>query len=166
MTRADGRLMRWIHRAAALALLAAAGGCSAPPPPPTVVDLTVSATADVNPTAAGQAAPIVVRVYQLASSTGFEQAEFFQLFNQDQAYLKTDLVKRDDFLLTPGQTKTATLSPTDPVKALGVLAAYRDFQHATWRATVPVPAHQTTKVTVTAGHDAVVVKAEAVKAGS
>jgi type VI secretion system protein VasD len=163
-------MARWAYRAAALALLAAAAGCSAPPPPPppTIVDLSVSASPDVNPTPAGQAAPIVVRVYQLASSTGFEQAEFFQLFNQDQAFLKTDLVKRDDFLLAPGQSKTATLTPTDQVKALGVLAAYRDFQHATWRATVPVPPHQTTKVTITAGQGAVVVKAEPVpvKTGS
>jgi type VI secretion system protein VasD len=148
-------------------LLTSIVACSSPPPPPpTVVNLTVSASPDVNPTDPGQAAPIVVRVYQLASPTSFEQAEFFQLFNQDQAFLKTDLVKRDDFLLAPGQTKTATLTPTDQVKALGVLAAYRDFQHATWRATVPVPPHQTTKVTITAGRDAVVVKAEAVKAGT
>ncbi len=160
-------MKRWVQRTSALALLAGVVACSPPPPPPpTVVDLTVSASGDVNPTPSGEAAPIVVRVYQLASPTGFEGAEFFQLFNQDQAFLKTDLVKRDDFLLTPGQTKTSTLTPTDPVKALGVLAAYRDFQHATWRATVPVPPHQTTKVTITAGRDAVVVKAEPAKAGS
>jgi len=160
-------MARWVYRVAALALLAGTASCSSPPPPPpTVVNLTVSASPGVNPTASGQAAPIVVRVYQLASTTGFEQAEFFQLFNQDQAFLKTDLIKRDDFLLAPGQTKTATLTPTDQVKALGVLAAYRDFQHATWRATVPIPPHQTTNVTVTPGPDAVVVKAEPVKTGS
>jgi type VI secretion system protein VasD len=160
-------MVTWVYRAAALSLLVGIVSCSSPPPPPpTVVNLTVSASPTVNPTASGQAAPIVVRVYQLGSTTGFEQAEFFQLFNQDQAFLKTDMVKRDDFLLTPGQTKTATLAPTDQVKALGVLAAYRDFQHTTWRATVPVPPHQTTNVTVSAGTDAVVVKAEAVKSGS
>jgi len=159
-------MARWVNRAAALALLSGIASCSPPPPPPTAVNLTVSASAGVNPTVGGQAAPIVVRVYQLGSTTGFEQAEFFQLFNQDQAFLKTDLMKRDDFLLAPGQTKTATLTPTDQVKALGVLAAYRDFQHATWRATVPIPPHQTTNVTVTAGPEAVVVKAEQVKTGS
>jgi len=160
-------MARWVYQAAALALLAGIAGCSSPPPPPpTVVNLTVSASPAVNPTAGGQAAPIVVRVYQLGSTNGFEQAEFFQLFNQDQAFLKTDLIKRDDFLLAPGQTKTATLTPTDQVKALGVLAAYRDFQHATWRVTVPIPPHQTTAVTVTAGTNAVTVKAQQVKTGS
>lgn len=143
-------------------------GCSAPPPPPTQVDLTLSAATDVNPTASGQAAPVVVRVYQLASTSGFDGAEFFPLFNQDQAVLKTDLVKKDEFLLSPGQKKTTTLMPNDQVTALGIFAAYRDFQNAKWRATVPVPAHKTTTVTVTIGHDGVVAKAEpaAPKAGS
>lgn len=164
------RVQGWMHVWAALGLLAGLAGCGGPPPPPpTIIDLTLVATPDVNPTTAGQAAPVAVRVYQLASTSGFEGAEFFQLFNQDQAFLKTDLIKRDEFLLAPGQTKTATLKPTDPaMTALGVFAAYRDFQHATWRASVPIPPHQTTKVTVTVGSDKVTAKAEPVpaKAGS
>ncbi|HSU05904.1 MAG TPA: type VI secretion system lipoprotein TssJ [Acetobacteraceae bacterium] len=160
-------MTKWVHVVSALLLLTGFAGCSAPPPPPTEVDLSLSASADVNPTASGEAAPIVVRVYQLASTSGFEGAEFFQLFNQDQAVLKTDLVKKDEFVLAPGQKKTTTLMPTDQVTALGILAAYRDFQHEKWRATVPVPAHKTTVVTATIGHDGVVAKAEpAKKAGS
>ena len=61
-------------------------------------------------------------------------------------------------LLTPGETKTTTLSPTDQVKALGIFAAYRDFQKEKWRTTVPVPPHKTTPVTVEIGHDGVSVK--------
>lgn len=150
---------RWLHGMAALVLLAACAGCSAPPPPPpTVVKLTLIATPDVNPTPAGQAAPVAMRVYQLASSNAFGNAEFFQLFDHDQATLKTDLVKRDDFILAPGTSKTVTLTPTDQVKALGFFAAYQDFQHATWRADVAVPPHKTTTVTVTAGRAGLVVK--------
>ena len=129
-----------------LGVLTAIAACSAPPkpPPPTVVELTLTATPDVNPTPSGQGAPIqgaplVVRVYQLGSTSAFTGAEFFPLFNQDQATLGTDLVKRDELTLVPGQTKTLTLTPTEPVKAVGVFAAYRDFQHATWRA-APIPA--------------------------
>lgn len=163
-------MVKCVQQAAALLLIAGLAGCTPPPPPPpTVVDVTLSATADVNPTTGGQGAPVVVRVYQLGSSAGFENAEFYQLFNQDQAFLKTDLVKRDDFLLAPGQTKTTSLTPTDQVKALGVFAGYRDFQHATWRATMAIPPHVTTKVTITAGHDGITIKSEPgapAKAGS
>jgi type VI secretion system protein VasD len=141
-----------------LGVLTAVAACSAPPPPPTVVQLTLTATPDVNPSPSGQGAPLVVRVYQLGSTSAFTGAEFFPLFNQDQATLGTDLVKRDELTLVPGQSRTLTLTPTEPVKAIGVFAAYRDFQHATWRGSADVPPHQTTKVTVTAAGDGISVK--------
>jgi type VI secretion system protein VasD len=148
-------------------LLAMLASCAPPPPPPpTVVQLTLTASPDANPTASGQGAPVQLVVYQLGSASGFSSAEFFQLFNQDQATLGADLIKKDQFTLAPGQSKTATLSPTDMVKSLGVFAAYRDFQHATWRATASVPAHQTTSITITAGHDGVTVATAPGKPGS
>jgi type VI secretion system protein VasD len=141
-----------------LGVLTAVAACSAPPPPPTVVQLTLTATPDVNPSPSGQGAPLVVRVYQLGSTSAFTGAEFFPLFNQDQATLGTDLVKRDELTLVPGQTRTLTLTPTEQVKSIGVFAAYRDFQHATWRGSADVPPHQTTKVTVQAAGDGITVK--------
>lgn len=140
-------------------LLALLAGCAPPPPPPTVVQLTLNAAKDANPDASGQGAPVQIFVYQLGSASGFSGAEFFQLFKQDQATLGADLIKRDTFTLAPGQSKTATLSPTDMVKTLGVFAAYRDYQHAAWRGMVDIPPHQTTPVTVAAGHDGIAVTA-------
>lgn len=140
-------------------------GCAAPPPPappPTVVDLSLSATPDVNPDASGQGAPVMVRVYQLGSSASFSSAEFFQLFNQDQATLKTDLIKQDAYLLAPGQSKSVTLEPTDQVKSVGLFAAFRNYAQANWRASVDIPPHQTTKITVVCGRDGLTVKSEIV----
>jgi type VI secretion system protein VasD len=143
-------------------LLAALAGCAPPPPPPpTVVNLTMTASQDVNPTPAGQGAPVQIVVYQLGSASSFNGAEFFQLFNQDQATLGGDLIKKDTSILTPGQTKTSTLSPTDPVKVLGVFAAYQNYQTVIWRGSVPIPPHETTNVTVTANKTGVTVTAAA-----
>lgn len=149
-------MARWLGGMVALGLLAAPlAGCGGkpppPPPPPTMVQLTLAAGTDANPDPAGAGAPVVLRVYQLGSAGGFESAEFFQLFNQDQATLKGDLVKREEFILAPGQRKTLTIMPTDQVRAIGVFAAYRDFQSATWRVDAEVPPHKTTRLTVTAG---------------
>ena len=99
-----------------------------------------------------------MRIYQLGSASAFSGAEFFPLFNQDQATLGPDLVKHDELTLVPGQTRTLTLTPADPVKAIGVFAAYRDFQHAAWRGSADVPPHQTTKLTVRAAGDGIAVK--------
>jgi type VI secretion system protein VasD len=151
----------------AVTMLAGLAGCAAPPPPPppTMVQLTLTASADDNANAAGQGAPVQVRVYQLASSSAFGNAEFFQLFGQDQTTLGADLVKRDDFTLAPGQSTTATLAPTDQAKVLGVFVAYQNFQQLVWRATTPIPPHTTTAVTVAAGHAGVVVTAAPGKPG-
>ncbi len=152
----------WPRVAGALSLAAWVSGCSSPPPPPppTVVNLTLITTADANPTTANQGAPLSLRVYQLAASANFNAAEFFPLYNADAATLKSDLLHRDDFLLAPGQTKELKLEPTDPAKSIAIFGAYRDFQHAMWRAATDIPAHKTTNVTVTAGHDGLTLKAE------
>jgi type VI secretion system protein VasD len=151
-----GGLMARIRLAAVLLPLADLVGCTPPPPPPpTVVALTLTASADANANAAGQGAPVQIRLYQLAAASGFGNAEFFQLLNQDQATLGADLVKRDDIILAPGQSKTLSLAPTDQVKALGVFAAYQNFQGVTWRASAAIPPHQTSTITITAGHDGI-----------
>ena len=124
-----------------------------PPPPPTVAELKLVATSDVNPTTSGAGAPLVVRVYQLGSTAAFEKAEFFQLFQNDAATLGADLIKKEEYRLAPGETKTETLKPPDSVHAIGVFGAYRAFQDVPWRVSAPVPPQKTTEIAVTAGAD-------------
>lgn len=144
---------RQLLGSASAACLLGTTKCSSPPPPPpppTIVKLTLTTTADANPTGSGQGAPVAVRIYQLTSTAGFEKAEFFRLFNQDSATLGSDVIKKDEYLLAPGTTKSVELSPGPTVKALGVFAAYRDFRNTTWRGTAEIPANKTTQITVTA----------------
>jgi type VI secretion system protein VasD len=143
-----------------LAALLAACAAPPPPPPPTVLNLTLKALPGVNPGPDGQAAPVVVRVYQLETAANFGNAEFFPLYNTDSTVLGADLVKREDIVLAPGATKTETIMPKDPVKALGIFAGFRDFQNTPWRGSTDVPPNKTTNVTITAGPAGVVVKAE------
>ncbi len=143
-----------------LALLAGCGG--PPPPPPTLVTVAVTAAADAN-ASSGKGAPVSLRIYQLTSPAGFEGAEFFPLFNGDKAVLKEDIVQRDDVLLAPGASKTLSLAPADRAKAIGVFAAYRDYEHVTWRAVAAIPPNKTSTLTVTAGAAGVTAKIEPAK---
>ena len=144
-----GRRMRGGGVAAVLTMLLA--GCGGPPPaPPTVVNATITATADANAGSDGTGAPVALRVYQLVSPAGFTGAQFFPLFDKDAATLKDDLVKRDDILLAPGQSRELALMPTDRVHAVGVFAAYRDYEHVAWQAVVTVPPHETSTLTIAA----------------
>jgi type VI secretion system protein VasD len=118
-----------------------------------VVDITMKATGDVNPDTAGSGAPLTVRIYQLGAAANFNGADFFQLFNQDEATLKSDLIKQEGYLLAPGQEKTVTITPNDQVKAIGFFAAYRMYAQSAWRASVDIPPHQTTTISVVAGRN-------------
>lgn len=148
---ARGTMAAWRAGAAlaVAALLAACGSAPPPPPPPTVVQLSLVASANANANANGAGAPVQIRVYQLASPAGFEKAEFFPLLNTDAAVLGQDLIKRDDYVLAPGTSKDVTITPPDKVQAIGVFAAFRQFQTMTWRVDVTPAPHKTTPVKVT-----------------
>jgi type VI secretion system protein VasD len=134
-----------------LAAVTASCGSPPPPPPPTIVELTVTAAPDANPSTDGQPSPIAIRIYQLGATGAFEKADYFQLHDHEAAVLGQDLVARDEVILTPGGSKTMSVEVKTGTKFLGVAAGYRNIDQATWRADLGVPANQTTKVAVTAG---------------
>jgi type VI secretion system protein VasD len=124
--------IRW----AAVLLALALAGCASPPPPPVVsnIQLSVAAGADANPDARKRASPVTVRVYALKSSAPFDAADFFSLYEKDTATLGAELVQREEFLLRPGEEKAIPLKFGPEVKAIGVMAAFRDLERARWRA--------------------------------
>ncbi|KWT70208.1 Type VI secretion lipoprotein/VasD [Variovorax sp. WDL1] len=121
-----------------LGLLAAGllvSGCAKPPPPPvtTPVAMTLVAGADANPDARGRASPLTVRVYALKTRGAFESADFFSLFEKDQATLGAEMAQREELLLRPGESRKLEMTLAADVKAIGVMAAYRDLDRARWR---------------------------------
>lgn len=140
-------VLRWLLLGLVLAPLLTA--CGSKPPPPTVVQLTVKAGPNINPDADNRPSPLVLRAYQLAATDGFEKADFFQLYDKDAATLGADLADRQEITVAPGDTKTVTLEFKPNAKFLGVIAAFRNIDRATWRADAPVPANQTTAFTAT-----------------
>ncbi len=130
------RFLRWGGLAAASAL---AAGCAKPPAPVvTPVNLQLVGAGDMNPDARGRASPLALRVYALKSSSSFDTADFFALFEKDTATLGADLVKREEVLLNPGQSHALSFVLQADTTALGILAAYRDLSRAQWRQTIPL----------------------------
>jgi len=121
--------------------LAAAGlsmaGCASKPVVTTVA-VTLTAGPDANPDARGRASPLTVRVYALKSPGPFEGADFFSLFEKDQATLGAELVQREEVLLRPGETKKLDFNLPPDAKSIGVMAAFRDLDRARWREVRPV----------------------------
>lgn len=140
---------------AALALAGCAGKPIALPPifkpDPTVVRLQLTADAMVNTDSRGRATPVVVRYYVLQNTAAFDSADFFSLFERDEALLGAAQLVREEATLRPGQTLNVELSPQGEAKHLAVLAAYRDVNKIRWRATAPIPQNKTTAYIVRIG---------------
>lgn len=107
----------------------------AKPPPPVVSDVTllVNAGVDVNPDSRKRPSPVTVRVYALKSAAPFESADFFSLYDKDSATLGAELVQKEELLLRPGEAQQMNLKLGAEVKALAVMAAFRDLERARWR---------------------------------
>ena len=133
--------------AAGLLASAALSGCSMFGGP-AVLNAKVVASAQVNPDARKRPSPVVVRVFELKSSTLFEQADFVSLFEKEQAVLGPELISREEFVLRPGETKPLTKPLSPDTKFIGVMAAFRELESARWRAVVPVAAGKKNVVSI------------------
>ena len=140
-----------LHPAAALAAALVLTACGSAPPKPAQVSGTIEATAQVNPSTSKRPSPLLVRVYELKSITAFNAADFMSLYQRDQTELATDMVAKEEFVLAPGETKTFSKTLALDTRFLGVVAAYRDVEHAKWRTSVAITPNQMQKVTIRAG---------------
>ncbi|MGQ0697770.1 MAG: type VI secretion system lipoprotein TssJ [Panacagrimonas sp.] len=140
-TRKFLTVSRWIGIVLCALVLA---GCSAKKKPdeapkPAVLEVELTSTADLNPDTSGRASPLIVRVYALRALGNFETADFFALYEKDEQVLAADLVKREEWGLKPGDTTRVKREFAPDVKFIAVMAAFRDVERATWRASVAVP---------------------------
>jgi len=148
----------WL-RACLLAGLSAStlGGCAGGPPPPTLINAEVVAEPGINPNAAGQPSPLVVRLYELKTTGGFEGADFFTLFDKESATLGPDLLAREELDMRPGTTRTVVRKAAPDTQYLGVVGAYRDLDKSRWRAAYPLQQGKSNPILIRLGPHAVTV---------
>jgi type VI secretion system protein VasD len=129
-------------------LLARCGGPA--PKPPAVLTLTMAGGSDQNPDPSGNPAPLKVMVYQLGATGKFESSDWTALTEQEVPTLGQDeTAAAQPFVIGPGETQTKTFEMKSGTQAIGIVALYRDIDHATWRADAPVADSGPTKLTLT-----------------
>ena len=111
-----------------------------------MLELAISAGADQNPAKEGRPASVAVRLYQLKESAAFEAADYYALAEREKATLAEDGAGTEEFVLSPGESRTVTRQLKPGVQFVGVIAAFRDVDRAGWRAVQPVAASGTTKL--------------------
>lgn len=138
--------MTRLFRCAILCLPLAA--CGGPPPPPPVLELTLIGGADQNKDPTGKPVSVALRLYELSATTKFDRADVFALIEHDKATLGADSPAMEEFVLAPGETRKVTHPLKTGVSTVGLIALFRDIDHATWRASAPVAAQGETRLSV------------------
>lgn len=135
--------------------------CAPPPKPPAVLTLTMVGSPDQNADPGGKAAPVAVKVYQLTAAAKFESSDWTALTEHEQQTLGQDeAAVAQQFVVAPGETQTKTFELKKDVQAIGIVALYRDIDHATWRAVERVADSGPIKLTLSIGKLAVTLKPE------
>lgn len=123
-----------------LLVLGLLAGCSSVSPfsSLTKLDLTLTASDEVNPDLHGRPSPVVVRLIELRHPVAFENADFFSLYARAEQTLPKDWVSSEELEMRPGDRLAFKLSVEPQSRYVGVLAAYRDLPQVQWRLVLPV----------------------------
>jgi len=116
-------------------LIASLTACSRTPPP-TPIKVQLQADEYTNPNENGEPSPVVVRVYQLKEVTAFQNAEYFDLADNDKKVLGGDLIGVQEYEMTPGKSQDYNRDVSSEATHIGVVASFRDIESAQWRDTI------------------------------
>jgi type VI secretion system protein VasD len=119
------------------------------------VKASMNADKNVNPDINGRPSPIVARLYELKSLSVFNNADFFNLFEQDVALLGDELLMRDELHFQPGESKLLERELQPDTRYLGVIGAYRDIENATWRRTIEIDVNDETAFVIEFGESGI-----------
>ena len=117
-------------------------------PKPTVLKTDLRVQANINPDMSGRPSPVVVRLYELKSLSAFNNADFFSLYDRDRETLGSELVTVDELHLTPDETRQFKRTLQQDTQFVGVVAAFRDLEHASWRSATAITPHKVTRLII------------------
>ena len=93
------------------------------------VNIQFTTVNHVNTNILGSSSPIAITVYYLEYPNQFEQANYQTLTNSNIQ----GLIATHHYLFWPGQIQTKKLTLPKAVKALGIIASYRNLLNKHWK---------------------------------
>ena len=129
-----------------------------PPPPPTRLEATIEASTYINRDIRNRPSPVVTRLYELESETNFINADFFDLYDEQDATLLGMIVRHDEFAVMPLDKLTVERQLQPSTRFIGVIAAYREIDRAMWRDIIPIEPNQTNRFVVHLLADGIAIK--------
>lgn len=124
----------------------------------TKLEAAFTTSPQLNSTLSGRASPLMVRLYELKSFRTFEKADFFSLYDNDKETLGADLLEREELQFKPNEARRYPRELHAETRYIGIIAAYRNIDNATWRAIIKVKPLETTHIVVNLGAQTVSIK--------
>lgn len=114
-------------------------GCGSSQTRSMYVEGDIQATTILNPDIKGEYKPVNIKVYYLKSDTAFSQAGFAELYKYTDKVLGDSILHISSHQLLPGQSIELEEEVPMGLKYIGVVAAFRHIQDATWKDIKPIP---------------------------
>jgi type VI secretion system protein VasD len=144
-----GRVLRSALGATLVAAAAASVlgiACSQPVPPKEPeacklqrVSMTIIASPRINQADNGDARPVQVRIYQLATDVRLNNASFHDVWKDDKTALKDDLVKNEELSVYPDSRTDITFERDEKAMTIGAVALFRNPKGRSWYTTFELP---------------------------
>jgi type VI secretion system protein VasD len=149
-------VMKIAHRLGGVALAAALCSmslgafmaCSTPIVPPAkepeacklqVVNMTILSSGLINPSVLGEARPVQLRIYQLATDVRFQNADFEDIWKRDKATLQDDLIKVEEMSVYPNYRIDVQFERDEKAMVVAAVALFRNPTGRTWGVTFDLP---------------------------
>lgn len=104
-----------------------------------IVDMTILASPRINVTERGDARPVQVRVYQLASDTRLNHADFHEMWKDDKKALGEDLLKVQEFPVYPDSRTDVRFERDSKALFVVVMAIFRAPKGRSWYTAFELP---------------------------
>jgi type VI secretion system protein VasD len=112
----------------------------------TEVEVKFFVKADINPDDNNRPSPLVVRIYELAATETFTQANFRDLFLNDKEVLGGDFIKVHKLKpLVPGVDRNDYFKLKEGTAFVGLFAEFNQYKDADFRIVIPVDEYLTTR---------------------
>lgn len=117
-----------------------------PAPAEAGIDFMVVASPLINPLPDGAPSSVVLRLYQLNGETAFVNANFRQLWEQDEKTLGPTMLGKAELVVDPGGVQRVKAPLVEGTTIVAVVVGFRNFEEAKWRAMVPMQGEKNFKL--------------------
>jgi len=104
-----------------------------------LVNMTILSSPRINLTDNGEARPVQLRIYQLATDIRINNSDFQDVWKQEKTSLQEDLIKSEELSIYPDSRTDIQFERDEKAMVIGAVALFRNPKGRTWYTTLELP---------------------------